>query len=382
MSTYASQSMGLRGLQKFCGLMDMPTPITKKPFNVIQKNISEILVANAEDAMKEAADRTISFALEDNPDEGIEISSSGDLIGRIALSVDGTWQKRGHSSKTVIVFAMSVDTGEVLDYQVKTLHCRECISHQNDVKSSEEYLKWQERHSSKCDVNHEGSSEKMEKQGAVDIFLRSIQTRKLKYTIFGGDGDSASFGSVKDTSSDMYGDTYIVQKGECVGHIQKRMCIALRELKRKHKGMKLHDGKKIGGKGRLTDVIIDKIQNYYGQAITDNNSLVYMQNAIWAIYHHMISPEDDVNLSVQHQFCQKDSWCRYWDDNSNYSEASRLPSVFNLILIPIFSRLSNEDILGRCLKGTKPKRGNKWVAMVSLPKNKILWTFESPFSWS
>ena len=65
----------------------------------------------------------------------------------------------------------------------------------------------------------------------------------------------------------------------------------------------------------------------------------------------MISPEDDVNLSVQHQFCPKDSWCRYWADNSNYSEASRLPSVFNLILNPIFSRLSNEDILGRCLKG-------------------------------
>ena len=65
----------------------------------------------------------------------------------------------------------------------------------------------------------------------------------------------------------------------------------------------------------------------------------------------MISPEDDVNLSVQHQFCPKDSWCRYWADNSNYSEASRSSSVFNLILNPIFSRLSNEDILRRCLKG-------------------------------
>ena len=83
---------------------------------------------------------------------------------------------------------MSVDTGEVLDYEVKTLHCRDCISHQN-VKSFEEYLKWQERHSSKCNVNHECSSEKMENQGAVDIFLHSIQMRKLKYTIFVGDGD-------------------------------------------------------------------------------------------------------------------------------------------------------------------------------------------------
>ena len=179
MSTYASQSMGLRGLQKCCGLMDMPTPITKKPFNVIQKNISEMLVANAEDAMKEAAERAISFALEDNPDECIEISN-GDLIGRIAVSVDGTWQKRGHSSKTGIVFAMSVDTGEVLDYEVRTLHCRECISHQNDVNSSLEYVKWQERHRSKCDVNHEVSSEKMEKQGAIDIFFTFYTKKKIK----------------------------------------------------------------------------------------------------------------------------------------------------------------------------------------------------------
>ena len=59
-----------------------------------------------------------------------------------------------------------------------------------------------------CDVNHEGSSEKMEKQGAVDIFLRSIEKRRLKYTAFVGDGDSTSFGFVKGACSDMYGDDF------------------------------------------------------------------------------------------------------------------------------------------------------------------------------
>ena len=151
-----------------------------------------------------------------------------------------------------------------------------------------------------------------------------------------------------------------------MAHTKKRMGIALQELKRKHKGMKLHDGKTIGGKGRLTDVIIDKIQNYYGQAIRDNDSLVNMQNAVRAIYHHMFSPEDDINLSVQHQFCPKDSWYRYWADNSNYSEASCLPPVFDLILNPIFSRLSNEDILGRCLKGLTQNQ-NKAI-------NEMLWS--------
>ena len=72
----------------------MSTPITNKPYNIIQKNIAEILVANAEDTMKEAADMEILYVLEDNPDESTEITSSGDIIGRIAVGVDSTWQKK------------------------------------------------------------------------------------------------------------------------------------------------------------------------------------------------------------------------------------------------------------------------------------------------
>ena len=111
--------MGLRGLEKFCGLLDMPRPTHKNAYNKIQKNISEVAVQNAEKAMKEAADRAILFALENNPDGNTEVSPTGNIIGHIAVSVDGTWQKRGHCSKTGVVFVMSVDTGEVIDYELK-----------------------------------------------------------------------------------------------------------------------------------------------------------------------------------------------------------------------------------------------------------------------
>ena len=33
----------------------------------------------------------------------------------------------------------------------------------------------------------------------------------------------------------------------------------------------MSDGKTVGGVGRLTDKIIDKIQNYYGQSIRNNS---------------------------------------------------------------------------------------------------------------
>lgn len=67
-----------------------------------------------------------------------------------------------------------------------------------------------------------------------------------------------------------YGSDVTIQKLECIGHVQKRMGSRLRRLNNKMKGIKLADGKVLGGKGRLTDVEIDKLQNYYSLAIRRN----------------------------------------------------------------------------------------------------------------
>ena len=55
------------------------------------------------------------------------------------------------------------------------------------------------------------------------------------------------------------------------------MDTALRTLKRKNKGIKLADEKVISGRGRLTDFIIDSMQNYYGR---NNDDILSMENAI------------------------------------------------------------------------------------------------------
>ena len=49
----------------------------------------------------------------------------------------------------------------------------------------------------------------------------------------------------------------------------------------------LADNKTAGGQGHLTNVMIDKIQNYYGQAIRNNQDLYSMKNAIWTIFYHV-----------------------------------------------------------------------------------------------
>lgn len=51
------------------------------------------------------------------------------------------------------------------------------------------------------------------------------------------------------------------QEVDCVGHVQKRMGTALRELKETVQGLKLSDKKTIGGADRLTESVLNALQN-------------------------------------------------------------------------------------------------------------------------
>ncbi|GFW19345.1 uncharacterized protein TNCV_256721 [Trichonephila clavipes] len=72
-----------------------------------------------------------------------------------------------------------------------------------------------------------------------------------------GDGDTKTFNALSENKP--YGDDHLIQKVECVGHVQKRMGTRLRKLKLVYSKKKLSDGKTIGGKGRFTDSLIDKL---------------------------------------------------------------------------------------------------------------------------
>ena len=208
-----------------------------------------------------------------------------------------------------------------------------------------------------CNINHSGSAGSMEASGAVEMFLRSIDKHGLIYKIFVGDGDSSSYGKVKERCLQEFGEIYDVEKEECVGHIQKRLGTALREYKRKNKGKVLSDGGKVGGKNRLTGVAIDKMQNNFGFAIRNNvGDKKKMNDAIWAVYHHSIKNSEEP-FAAQHRYCptSNDTWCKYWtslkNTNIEYTESKRLPEAFLVELKPIFDRLTSDALLNRCLKG-------------------------------
>ena len=99
---------------------------------------------NAKGCLHEAGQRLHNLTVESYP-AGVNVAPGGGIIANVAVTVDGTWQKRGPTSKIGIVFVLSVETGEVLDYEVKSLICHECVSAKS-MKSAENFLSWYAEH--------------------------------------------------------------------------------------------------------------------------------------------------------------------------------------------------------------------------------------------
>ena len=77
-------------------------------------------------------------------------------------------------------------------------------------------------------------------------------------------------------------------------HVHKRVGNKLRNLKKNVKGL--------GGRGRLTNNIIDKLQNYYGITIGQNSGdLNAMKSATAASLFHVASLPQMIIILIVHQ---------------------------------------------------------------------------------
>ena len=207
---------------------------------------------------------------------------------------------------------------------------------------------WKANH--QCSINFVGSAPAMEPEGVSRIFTRSVESRKLQYTGYIGDGDSKSFSSIK--ASKPYGNKDIV-KLECVGHVQKRMGTALRKLKSQKGKTKLKDGRTIGGANRLTGVRMDRLQVYYGLAIRRHkDDLEAMKKEVWAGLYHSASTDE----KPQHQNCPMgpNTWCKYNKavlEKKQFKHKNPLPSAIVDELEPIYEKLTRDELMNGCLGG-------------------------------
>ena len=96
--------------------MGLTQPINKNAYQKITNNISKSSSNLANELMQAAAQKLIKQMY---PGETIERK-----IADVKVSVDGTWQRRGHCSKIGVIFIIAIDTGDVLDFEVKRLYCQ------------------------------------------------------------------------------------------------------------------------------------------------------------------------------------------------------------------------------------------------------------------
>ena len=108
---------------------------------------------------------------ERNPD-----LSENDIID-VAISFDVTWSRRGFTAPYGVGFAISAETGQVLDYDYASCS-------RNKQSLAEEFKVWYATHKPNCTENHTDSSGAMEKEIAKKIWNRTLSyDMRFKYMI-------------------------------------------------------------------------------------------------------------------------------------------------------------------------------------------------------
>ena len=341
--------------RRFLAHMNMPPPVSFTRTSIfrdrIKRAVNEVATVSRSVAARELSEK-----------EG----------SNVTVSCDGTWQRRGFSSKNGVATCLSVSKelpAKVIDTETLSNYCDSCskakarFAKKDDDKGLHEWTTVHRENG--CMKNHDGSAGMMEPVGMMNIFQRSVSKHGLKYSGFLGDGDSKSFKHVSTADPPVYDDVSI-EKYECCGHVQKRMGKRLMDLVTKcktkvykttvtikdKKPVKQSKGRRkqkapvpvvktttklvrgIGGKGKLTQAAIKRIQGHYNGAIRKNKGdLAAMKKAIWAIFHHR---------NGNHENCG--TWC-------DGSDKNRLPEYVCEEMRHIFEDLSSDVLLLKCLHG-------------------------------
>ena len=217
-------------------------------------------------------------------------------VADIAVSFDGSWSQRGYTVTFGFGSVIANDTGTVVDCYVASKACQESWDRKDPEHESAEWQAWKAKHDEHCTLNHVGPSKAMEAEIAKVLWTRSQDEHSVRYTTFVGDGDGSASGRVR--AAKPYGESTVIEKEDCIGHVQKRMGSKLREVKRSYQRRKLSDGHGIGGRGRLTTAKINSFQVFYGRALRSNvGSVKAASDAVMAIFLHSISTDDAPNFT-------------------------------------------------------------------------------------
>ncbi|RUS86508.1 hypothetical protein EGW08_005758 [Elysia chlorotica] len=343
-----SSGMGAFSFNVFCEYMDLPG-LHHKTF----QSIAESLYSATDDIRNVIFSRAAETVRSEHHKLNPLVDIYNDPLD-IAVSYDGTWLTRGHSSKVGIGCVINVLTGLVLDAHVMSTYCHTCDSktglREADPKA---YETWEQAHlgSGTCNRNFHGTSGMMEAHAMKILWLRSLRKHNMRYVTVVSDGDAKAYNAVFQLQP--YGPDCPIEKEDCINHVCKRMGTALRNLVSDASKRKVTLGGR--GAGRLTQKTISRLTTYYERAIRQGKSAADMKSLAMAAIYHGFSTD----RKPQHHFCPPgvESWCFF---NAAIASGSQPGSHATFVhypldqgllepyLLPIYERLTDPVLLKRC----------------------------------
>lgn len=192
----------------------------------------------------------------------------------------------------------------------------------------------------------------MEVEAAKRLWLRS-ESFGFQYTTMVADGDAKTLSHLNDL--DIY-EGKKIDKVECLNHVAKRLGTGLRNLVKDYVGTDTP----LGGRtrGNLPVPVINKLTSYYRNNIIRNIGDIYkMKTAIFSTLDHCKSTDE----KPDHNKCPKgkESWCFFQRATAegrvpeSHEDRIRTPLSESTVhkMIPLYTRLSTDDLLTRCLPG-------------------------------
>ena len=340
-STFALMGIGCgySAIRDWSTVMNTPSYLSMLAFQSAKSNI----IPGSRESFEEISRRSVEKIRERYGELGIVPDK--DYVLDIAVSYDGSWHRRGHSSHNGLGVVIDLLTGLPIDFQVLSNFCHQCCKAPD--KDDRNYAERISNHAAKCSKNYDGSANSMEQDCALLIWQRSVAKHGLRYTCMLSDGDSKSYKYI--VNEKVYGNEISISKEDCKNRVSKRMGTALKNLKDQCTAR----GEQIGGKGKLTNDLITKIQNYYGRAIKDNyGDMKVMKQRIFAILFHLTSSDS----TPRHMHCPpgEKSWC-FWkraeikkETPGPHKDHETVPNEIGKKMVPVFQRLTEDQLLQRC----------------------------------
>ncbi|GFX14896.1 uncharacterized protein TNCV_1486381 [Trichonephila clavipes] len=155
---FSSIGRGRSTADTFCGIMSLPSPLEKF------RTYTEMLFNSTQ--------FTCEKSMRNSVEQATRIEGSYD----IDVALNDSWQKRGYQSLSGIVTVTSVDTAQVIDFEVFSKHCRYKTAFNSAREPS-------------CIANDSGTSRAMERKSVMTIFERSEDHYGVHYTKYLDDGD-------------------------------------------------------------------------------------------------------------------------------------------------------------------------------------------------